>query len=172
MPTGTPNRSAGIAGILDGIIARLNRVLQKTAGDGYVRLVIVPNPDDGYFRAEEGVHVLVLPPEPTPHGGRYNMRVTRPVVVSIVTQCLLDAAGVDYQAALEHLTLEDKVIDAVTSGHPNFSADEKTSGGAVNIRWKPGGHQMTRRVRTDTGLVGSALAFEVEYAQPFTVTTE
>lgn len=172
MPTGNPNRSASFADIIDGILERLNTILEHSPTDGYVRLVVHPNPDLAEYRAEEGCHVLVFPPEPRTASGRYDMHVTRPVVVALWTQCLLDAGGFDYEAMKNHLRLEERVVDAVVSGHPLFSTDNDFGGGAVNIRWKPGGNEIARRVRSDTGLVGSALAFDVTYAQPFTVTTE
>lgn len=166
----TPNRSAVFADVLDGLVSRLNRILGREAGDTFVRVVIAPSPDLAPYRAEAGVHLIVLPPDPDPKsgGGRYGKKVVRTVLAYVKTESLLDQAGEDIAAVRAQLALEDQVIDAVDNFNPNLTAPEKTAGGPVLIRWKPGGAQMARGVNTDTGLVGSVLAFEVEYAQAFT----
>jgi hypothetical protein len=163
----TPNRSAAVNSVLTTLLARLRTVLAKP--DGYVRLVVNPNPTQSPYRAEEGVHVAVFPPSPVAKGagGRYATLVKRLVEVHVVTKSLLDVAGRDDLAAYAHLTLEEAVVDAVMDLHPSHPGDQR--GPAVQITWVPGGDSPKRMTRKDTGLILSVLSFELSYAFPFTV---
>lgn len=172
----TPHRTAAFSAILTQLVNRLRLVLGRVdpdtgdpaIDDTYVRVVIAPNPDYAPYRAEEGVQLVVYPPEPASGGGRYDKKVRREVVTHVVTSNLLDLAGTDPIACTAHLTLEDSVIDAVTSFHPSVEA---TPGTSVNVTWKGGAQAQHRMVKQDQSLVISSLAFEVVYAQPFTIPT-
>jgi len=180
----TPNRSAAFSTILSQIVTRLNVVLGRYAGtdaipvgDTYVRVVIAPSPDFAPYRAERGVHLVVYPPEPrVPGGGRYATLVQRELVIHVVTESLLDQAGVDGIAAATHLDTEDTVVVAVLYFLPPVLAATAPvptpgPGTAVNVRWKGGAQQQHRMTQIDHGLVYSAVAFEISYAHPFTVPT-
>lgn len=162
----TPNRSASFAAVLPVVAARLRKVLNKP--DGYVRLVVAPNPEEWPYRAEEGVHVVCYPP--TPDGkcvsGRYATKVKRPVEVHVVSECLLDPAGRDDAAVLRHVALEEQVIDAVMDSHPLHTGD--VTGPAVLVTWVGTGTPPRRPSKTDTALLHSVLLFEAAYAFPFT----
>lgn len=172
----TPHRTAAFATILTQLVNRLRLVLGRvdpdtgdpSIDDTYVRVVIAPNPDYAPYRAEEGVQLVVYPPEPAAGGGRYDKKVQREVVVHVISSSLLDLAGTDPIACTAHLTLEDTVIDAVTSFHPLVKSSPGT---AVNVRWKGGAQAQHRMVKVDQSLVVSSLAFDVTYAQPFTIPT-
>jgi len=163
----TPHRSASFATIAQNLVSRLETVLNRASGDGYVRLVVAPNPDWSPYRAENGVHVVVYPPSPNPAAGRYDTKVQRDVVIHVISESLSDVGGRDDIATLAHIVLEEKVIDAVKDLYP---ASPHT-GTAVMVRWKGGAAQQQRLMTKDAGLVVSSLAFEVTYAFPFTVTS-
>lgn len=136
---------------------------------GAVRIVIAPSPGDAPYRAEQGVHFLIGRATPfTPSGaGRHAYRVRRTVYVVVVTECLRDVAGRDEEAASDHLTLEDQVIDCVHDRHPSLPDTDKVLA-EVSIKWADV-QEPQRLVRTDEGLVSSVLGFEVVYKQGFTV---
>lgn len=159
----TPHRSTSFADILDTIVDRLAGALGRSRSDGYVRIVLAPSPEDAPYRAEEGVHVVVDPPQPSGNG-RYDTKVRRDVTVFVVSSNLSDTGGRDDLAALAHVRLEERVIDAVKDLYPASPA----VGTAVQVQWK-GGARPQRMVRADTSLVVSSVVFEVTYAFPFTV---
>lgn len=163
----TPNRSASVATVLPVVLSRLRTVLNKA--DGYVRLVVNPNPEEWPYRAEEGIHVAVYPPSPVNKcpSGRYATLVRRALEVHVVSKCLLDVAGRDDAALLAHVTLEEAVVDSLMDLHPSHTADQQ--GPAVMLTWTGTGSPPHRGVKRDTGLVHSVLLFELSYAFPFTV---
>lgn len=163
----TPNRSASAADILPVVMSRLRTVLNKS--DGYVRLVINPNPDEWPYRAEEGIHVAVYPPVPANKcpNGRYATLVKRAVEVHVVSECMLDVAGRDDTALLRHTRLEESVVDAVMDSHPSHTAGQQ--GPAALITWVGTGTPPRRPIKDDVALVHSVLLFELSYAFPFTV---
>lgn len=174
----TPNRTASFAAITQELLSRLRLRLtalyaaqdpQVIIDGTFVRLVVAPGPDDAPYKAERGLHVVVYPPQPSDGGGRYDKKVSREVVVHVVSESLLDQVGSDEAACLAHLGLEEVTIDALVNSHPDFTPAEV--GTAVNVRWKGGAQPEQRLVRVDTGLVASSLAFDVQYAFPFSVRT-
>lgn len=157
----TPNRSASFSTIIAAILARI-----RTVDANGTRLIVAPNPEFAPYRAEAGTHVVVYPPQPhSTGGGRCGTRVKRDLVIHVVTESLLDAAGNDELLTLAHLDREDAILDVVVDGKPSAA----NVGPEVNTTWKPGAVPAHRLMKSDAGLVVSALQFEVLYAQPHTI---
>lgn len=145
------------------ILKRLRTVLPASAN--YVRGVIAPNPEQAEYKAEEGVHVAIGSPEPSPTSGagRWGLLVDRPVMVYVTTRCLLDPSPRDEIALTAHVTLEESVVNAVLDGHPNGPSIE-----GIRLTWVPGGSAPSRRVKHDVGLMTSMLVFNLHYAMKLT----
>lgn len=156
-----PHRSTPFSSVAATIVSRLETRFERLANDGFVSLVVAPSPEFAPYRAEAGLHVVVMPPRPSDGGGKYDKKVSRSVVVYVYTQNSLDEAGSDRLACLAHLDAEDAVVDVMDRAVP--------VGTAVQIKWVPGGSSSQRLMKTDAGLVVSSLVFDVTYAQPFTV---
>jgi hypothetical protein len=120
-----------------------------------------PDPKDGVYRAEAGVYLRFLGPQPQGDsgGGRHALVVRRPFQVWVVTQCLLDSVGLDDAALNAHWATEDAVMNALLDGE---SQTDKIGFGA-GVHWVPGGDEVRRAVKTDPSLYLSVMMFAVEY---------
>lgn len=145
---------------------RLQTVLDKPH-PGYVRIVAMPNPRDATYRASNGIAVAVGPPDPDERSGagRRGMKVKRALIVFVTSLCLQDAAGEDEVAVLEHLDLEEAIVDALLDRHPSVPASQV----GITCNWTAGGDTTARAVRKDTGLLTSTLTFTVTYPASLSV---
>jgi hypothetical protein len=131
--------------------------------ESFVRLVASPDTDLAEYRPRPGISVRVQPPQPEPRGGagRSALRVTRVFEVFIITTCLLDSAGSDTKAVLNHAALEDAVVDRLHDTPPN-NRDGLTRIG-IKLQWVPGGEEVRRKMKKDAGQLMSVLLFACEY---------
>jgi len=145
------------------ILKRLRLVLPENTS--YVRGAVMPNPLQAEYKAEEGIHVLMGSPEPTPDSGagRWGFKVTRDIVVHVVSRSVLDAVGRDEIALVRHTDLEEAVVNAVLDGHPSVKTRE-----GIQITWVPGGTAVAKASKIDVGFFRSVLVFRLHYAAKLT----
>lgn len=162
----TSYNSTSFVTVLDAILARLRA---RFTNGGYVRVVQNPETRLPEYKAEEGVSVWVRTPIPAPKtgGGRFAAVTFRDVVLLCVTQSLLDPAGEDEVAVRAHIAVEEAVANALNHVLPPGDTGANRIG--TWIEWVEGGEDIVRQMKTDPGLLVSALVFRVQYVAPFTV---
>ncbi len=158
--------STPFGAVLDRILERLRAVYTAA---GFVRVVANPETRLPEYKAEPGISLWVRTPQPVPKNGRgRNGRLTiRDVVVLITTQSLLDEAGADEIAVRAHVAVEEAVAN-ILDQTPHQSLPYSNRVGIL-IEWVGGGEDITRRMKSDPGLLYGALVFRVTFLQPMQV---
>ena len=158
--------STAFAAVLDVITARLRAVFTQ---GGFVRVVANPEGQLPQYKAEAGLSVFVSTPRPLPKNGagRYGRNATRDVIVIVATQNLLDEAGADEIAVKAHIATEESVCNVLEQSPPVGHPANLRVG--TLIEWVEGGEDIARQIKTDPGMLISALRFRVWFVQPMTV---
>lgn len=145
--------------IIDGIIERI----RQTVTTGKLKAVAVPDDDLHEYTAEDGILIRIRPPEPQTlcGAGRWGMLVQRTVDIIITTQSLGDKAGEDIVALKKHCNREEAVSNAMTH--------QFGSRIGIQVHWVPGGQDIARQLKRDTGMLTGGLSFRILYTSPMTV---
>lgn len=158
---GTPFRA-----VLGAVLGRL-RIAFPNAG--FVRLIANPEERIPQYKAEDGIAVYVETPRPKPvdGAGRYGRNTFRDIVVFVLTQNLLDEAGSDEQAVLNHVDREEIVSNTLEQTPPPTEPYANTIG--ILCTWVEGGEDIVRQMKIDPGMLVSALRFRINYQTPMRV---
>ena len=161
---GTPSKTV-LQSVKDKLVAGLKQPDGSSVPDGFVRVIARPNPGYAHFRPEPGVAVCMRSPDPRPlsGAGRNGVLVSRLIEVHVASMNLLDEAGSDTGLVYGHADLEDAVMEALI---PDPAVPLPAP--AITVKFVPGGLDIERMVKVDSGMAYSALLFEVLYVPPLT----
>lgn len=139
---------------------------------GYVRWTTPPDEQNGAaYKAEEGMHLVFGDVQPTTKdgAGRAGKRSRVVIQVWVVTRSNQDRAG-DVRIALEkHLTLQDRLFDALDDIVPDGVATGQQNTVGITCHWIPGGDEIRRKIKVAPDTFVSVHLFEVKYVQPLRV---
>jgi hypothetical protein len=168
MPIQTATQSQGFAAV---VLLLKSRIVNGAVGANAMNTQIICAPDDQMndYLGEPGYRIRVSPPESVPMtgAGRHGYISERRVDVYIVSESLADPGGQDEKAVLAHLAREDSVLDALLLTPPIGLASSFTVTQVGDlIKHVPGGSQITRQSKTNTGLIVSGMPFAVTFVPP------
>lgn len=162
--------SSYFSDVCDQIITRLRAGAPGSTATN-TRIVVIPDAEQigTEYLGVPGYLLRVNPPEPVAMSGagRHGYVCNRRVDVIVVTSSHLDPGGRDDGAARQHLNRQDAVINVLNLWPPADSTYGTPIG--RQIKFVPGGMDITRRLKTNPGMLASALCFDVFYTPPQTV---